>query len=760
MTITRGALLAGVAAMAIPGAVQAQTDGAAPEVQPSVPGAPAEETTGFRPIIVTAQRREESLQDIPLAISAFDSERIAESGFNDVEDLSSTVPNLNISALWGTSNPKIFMRGIGNNNFNQTAESKVAVYLDQVYLSAPSGQLFQMYDLDRIEVLRGPQGTFYGKNATGGAISVYSRLPDGDFEGYVRAGYGNYDAFDMEGAVSVPLGDTLSARFAGTYQRRDGYLTDLGTGRQVNDVDQWAARAIFRWQPTTDVDIRLNIHGGGSDSTHNNSAHRGIFDPVQLAGGAFVKLPSSAIIAGQGVDLFGYRDPNPDPYVNTYERDTFADIDLIGVSLVGDFTFGRGFTLTSVTGFERSERHVLQEGNGAPSTIFTIDWGPSEFETISQELRLSSPAEDRFSWLIGVFAYHERGEVNNFYNLADVSFALGGLEAFDQFYVQETDTYAAFAQAEFDITERLSLTIGGRINYEERNLDHRSFGTDANRMSLLPGPLFDIALEEGWTEWSGRAALSYEFTDDVMAFVSVNRGFTSGGFNTGAFNDPVGALEIYDPEIVVSYEAGLRTTLLDRRVQFNATAFLYDYSDLQVFTFTAGGLQFIENASDARISGLEFELQALVTDNFEVGGSLGLLDSEYRNFTRQVGGVVEDLSGNRLTGAPNTQFNVYGRYTLPTDIGDFTLRGDFTYTGNRFYDERQLRELSSEGATTNLDMRFSWTSIDERIELAVWAKNLTDEVNIIDVVEVGLFGYQNVWYNTPRTYGLTLGYRF
>jgi len=243
-------------------------------------------------------------------------------------------------------------------------------------------------------------------------------------------------------------------------------------------------------------------------------------------------------------------------------------------------------------------------------------------------------------------------------------------------------------------------------------------------------------------------------------FASVNRGFTSGGFNTGAFNDPVGAQRTFDPETVISYEAGIKSTLLDRRLKLNATAFLYDYSDLQVFTFTAGGLQFIENASNARIKGIEFEIQTVPVDNLELGASLGFLKSEYRNFTRATGGVVEDLSGNRLIGAPNTQINLVGKYTVPTDVGDFWLRGDYSYTGNRFYDERQLRELSSEGGTSNLNASIGYTGLDETLELTLWVKNLTKEVSIIDVVEVGLFGYQNVWYNMPRTYGVSLEYRF
>lgn len=718
-----------------------------------------DEVFKLREIIVTAQRRTESLQDVPLAVSALDSTRIREAGFRDVEDLAGSVPSLNISALFGTSNPKIFMRGIGNNNFNQTSESKVAVYLDQVYLSAPSGQLFQMYDLERIEILRGPQGTLYGKNATGGAISVYSKLPDDTSEGYLRAGVGNFGSTQLEGAVTVPLSDTLSARVAGTWLKRDGYMTDLGTGQKVNDQDQWAARGILRWRPSESIDISLNIHGGSSDATNNNSAHRGLFDPTQLALGNLVRLDGEDVVQGRGVDVVGYSDPDPDPYVNTFGTETFAKVDIFGASLVGDFDFDAG-VLTSVTGFERSERKIRQEGNGSPSTIFTIDWGPSTFESISQEFRFASHSDGAFNWLVGAFGFHERGQVSNFYDLTDVSAFLGGVEAFDQSYVQKTDTLGVFAQASLDFTDRLTFTLGGRINYEKRTLDHQSFATTRDKVSLLPGPLIDLDLEDSWTEWSGRIALDYQVADGVLAFVSANRGFTSGGFNTGAFNDPLGAVRTFDPETLVSYEAGLKSTLLDGRAQLNLTGFIYDYSDLQVFTFTPSGLQFIENASDASVKGVELELQALLFPNFELGGNLSLMESEFQEFIRVVGGVAEDLSGNRLIGAPNFQANIFAKYTIPFDSGNFWIRGDFTHTGNRYFDERQIIDLSSEGSTQNLNASIGYTSDDDSWEVSIWAKNLTDEVNLIDGVSVDLFGYQNLWYNIPRTYGVTLEYHF
>lgn len=703
-------------------------------------------------IVVTAQRRSESLQEVPLAVSALDAQTLREGGYVDVEDLSAQVPNLQVSALWGTSSPKIFMRGVGNNNFNQTAESKVATYLDQVYLGAPSGQLFQMFDLERVEVLRGPQGTLYGKNATGGAITVASRLPDATTGGYARLGLGNYDAVEAEGALNIPLSDTLQTRTAATYRKRDGYLTDLGTNDRVNDADQWAARSIWRFEPAEGREFILNVHGGASRSTHNNSSHRGLFDPAALALGQIVRLPTSQIIAGGGIDILGYRDPNPDPYVNTYGTATFADIDLFGTSLLANIGLG-DYTLTSVSGYERSRRHVLQEGNGAPSTIFTIDWGPSDFEQLSQEVRITSPDDARLRWVAGLFVFDESGTVNNFYRLTAVNFALG-FDAFDQFYEQNTRDYAAFGQGTLELTDTLSLTVGARYTYEERDIDHVTYIGDENRNHILA--FVDVDLDESWTEWSGRVALDYKPSERLMFFASVNRGFTTGGFNTGAFNDPVGAAEIFDPEILTSYELGMKSTLLQERLRFNATTFLYDYKDLQVFTFTPSGQQFIENASDARASGLELELQALLTDHLEVSASAGLLRTEYENFVRG----TENLSGNRMIGAPEEQFGLRVKYELPVSFGTLGVRGDFTYTGHRYYDERELEEISSEGSSHNLDGSLTWTDLQQRLSISLWAKNLTDETTIIDVVDVGLFGYQNVWYNMPRTYGVTLNYDF
>lgn len=703
-------------------------------------------------VVVTAQRRSESLQDVPIAISALDARTLREGGYVDVEDLSGQVPNLQVSALWGTSAPKIFMRGVGNNNFNQTAESKVASYVDQVYLGAPSGQLFQMFDLERVEVLRGPQGTLYGKNATGGAISVASRTPTAIPGGYARLGFGNYDAIEAEAAINVPLSDTVQTRTAATYRKRDGYVTDLGTNEKVNDADQWAARSIWRFKPSDDLEVLLNVHGGASSSTHNNSTHRGLFDPAALALGQTVRLPSAQIIAGGGVDILGYRDPNADPYVNTYGTPTFADIDLFGTSLLANIGLG-DYTLTSITGYERSKRHVLQEGNGAPSTIFTIDWGPSDFQQLSQELRITSPDDARFKWVAGLFVFDESGEVNNFYRLTSVNFALG-FDAFDQFYEQNTRDYAAFGQGTLELTDTLSLTLGARYTYEERDIDHVTYIGDENRNHILA--FVDVDLEESWSEWSGRIALDYKPSASLMFFASVNRGFTTGGFNTGAFNDPVGAAEIFDPEILTSYELGMKSTLFSERVRFAATTFLYDYKDLQVFTFTPSGQQFIENASDAKASGLELELQALLTDRLEVTASAGLLRTEYENFVRG----SENLSGNRMIGAPEEQFALGFRYEQPTPFGNVTARGTFTHTGHRYYDERELEEISSQGSDYNLDGSVTWTDPRERFSVSLWGKNLTDETTIIDVVDVGLFGYQNVWYNMPRTYGVTLNYDF
>jgi iron complex outermembrane receptor protein len=420
------------------------------------------------------------------------------------------------------------------------------------------------------------------------------------------------------------------------------------------------------------------------------------------------------------------------------------------------------FTLTSVSGYERSDRHVLQDGNGAPSTLYSIDWGPSRFEQVSQEFRLSSPDTGRFKWIVGAFFFAEDGAVHNFYNLADAAAVLG-FEAFDQFYKVTTNDWAVFAHSTFDISDRLTLTTGARYTYEERSIDHQTFLSTAQRVHLNPAtltpaeiPFVNADLEDSWSEVSGRVALDYQFTPDIMAFASVNRGFTAGGFNSGSFTRQDLAETPYDPEELTSYEIGLKTTLFDRRARFNITAFYYDYSDLQVFLYTATNDQYIANASNAEVYGLEFELQTRFTPNWELNASLGLLSSEYQEFVQS--GV--DLSGNRLVGSPEVQGNIMSQYTVPLSVGSVTFRGDFTYTGERYYDERQFEEVSSQGSDTNLDAQAIFRNANDSFEFSLWARNLTDEVTIIDIVDVGAFGWQNVWYNAPRTYGVEIAFKF
>ena len=459
------------------------------------------------------------------------------------------------------------------------------------------------------------------------------------------------------------------------------------------------------------------------------------------------------MVAGEGVDLLGYRDPNPDPYVNTYGTDTFAKIKLIGGSLLANIDLAQGNTLTSVSGYEKSKRHVLQEGNGAPSTIFTIDWGPSDFTQFTQELRLTSPADAKYPWMAGLFYLTEEGDVNNFYNLSDVAFALG-FDAFDQYYTQDTEGLAGFGQVVFNLRDNYTLTVGGRYSYEERKLEHTTYIGDADRNHYLP--LVQAKLKDDWAEWSGRVALDYKPRETVTLYASISRGFTAGGFNTGAFNDPVGALEIFDPEILLSYELGAKTLLFDRKLRFNITAFYYDYSDLQVFTFNEAGLQFIENASDAEVKGLEVEAMAIPWEGLEISTSLGLMDSQYKNFVTSQG----DLSGNRLIGSPKIQFNAVVQYTQALVSGSLVYRADVTHTGMRYYDENQRYDMSSEGSDTNVDLKFSYITAEENLQVGLWVKNATDETVIIDAVDVGLFGYQNLWYNMPRTYGIEVLYHF
>ena len=687
-------------------------------------------------VTVTARKTSENIQDVPLSVSAFDAEALEAYGFTDSLDIDDQVPNLEIKTFGG--NPNIFIRGVGNNDFNATTVSPVSIYSDDVVQGLTGGQLMQMFDLERVEVLRGPQGTLFGRNTTGGAINFYSRNPGKTKDGYLRVGLGNYNLTELEAAGTITVSDKLATRIAGKMTQDDGYLRNLFDGERANATDLAAARMITRYEPNDTLEILWNIHVGRDRSDY----HQG--KPVGAVNGA---------------DVLGYSDPQPnDPWViNVNETDNRHHADTWGTNLRVIQQFG-DFEFKSITAYESVDTDYLGDIDQSPNDLDELRF-QQDGEQVSQEFNLSYEGGADWSWIAGLFYLEEDFQYNTSGSLfGAIPSAALPLDAESQ---RDTTTYAAFGEATYRFTDKFSVTGGLRYTVEEKDATLDSllvYGTgtapDGATIPLIP----ETMVSDEWDAWSGRLLAKYELTPDSMAYGSVSRGFRSGGFNLGAFFDP-NELTTVDPEFLTSYELGLKTTLLDGRLRANMAVFVYDYSDLQVFTFTQGSstanpiVIALENAANADVSGFEGEFTALPLDDMMLTLGVGYLDSTYKDYMSNIAG---DLSGNRLPGAPEWNINFAGQHDFHLP-GDFVLtpRAEYVFVDQRYYDPNELEAISSRGSHDLFNARLTLRPADANWEIALWGKNLADEAYIVDAGDLtATFGFIPTYYGERRRFGI------
>lgn len=719
----------------------------------SAPDAPienlAQNSGGIGPIVVTAQRREQSLQDVPLSITALDSEQIRNSGFTNSLAIGDHVPNLEIKTFGGV--PNIFIRGVGNNDFNSSSVSPISIYRDDVVVASTGSQIFSLFDLDRIEVLRGPQGTLFGKNTTGGAIQYISRLPDDVFEGYARAGYGRFDLFEAETAASIPLADGLSMRLAGLVRRRDGERTNIFTGDDAINVDEAAVRGILRYHPDSSLDIRLSA-GTGRDRS----------DYLQ-------PKPFGTINGG---DLFGYSDPAPDDVsILNFNGESRNHSDNFWISLNATIDLGGGFTFRSITGYDETDIDNRVDVDGGPFRIDEITF-LTETDQISQEFQLVYDG-DIVNGLFGVFYFDENLDARSEADLVgELSFADGAVPLITE-ASRDNTSYAVFGQATIAVTDDLSITGGMRYTWDEVTAEHRGFLVPGFFDPDIPnGAEIDLVpfgrLSDTFEAFSWRVAVDYDFTDDIMGYATVNRGFKSGTFNIGIITSLAERTQV-EPEFLTAYEVGLKTTLFDRRVRLNVSAFYYDYTDLQVLSVNQQGSGIptlgLDNAADAEITGLEFELYARPVDGLDLGLNFGLLDASYQNYTSgaidPATGLPRDFSGNRLPGAPEFTLSSFAQYSFPvSDDLEASFRAEYNYTGKKFYNNAEDELVSSREGYGLVNIRATLGAANDDWEIAFWARNLFGEDYIVDATDLRDFGLIPLYYGERATWGLEATFRF
>lgn len=718
-------------------------------------------------IVVTAQRRAENLQEVPVSVTAMTGAQLQNQRVGDVLALSGLAPGLQIKTDDNAANPRMFIRGIGVNDFNPGTASAVGVYVDGVYVASPLAQLAGFYDLEQVEVLRGPQGTLYGRNTTGGAINVVTRKPTTTPGGDIAVEYGRFNAVNAQGGFGGPIaGDVLSFRISGLYDKNDGYTTNRLTGNKGNDANRWATRLALRYQPddklTADLSLSLNQSRGGSIWTYNRSLvaqtpeAAGDFDPSL----GYAVCKPAFYTSGQCTNVLGYANTSSNLYEGDYRFEGKDIVKLFGATASVSYDLG-DMTLYSITGYQRAARDDWEDTDANPLQVISARYIALQ-ETASQEFRLQSNGQGPTRWVTGLYwAKDDLSNDSRYDVLGDLRAPTpdnptgmdpaASIGVFGWPLTQKTRSWAVFGQLDHDLTSRLTFTAGLRYSVDDKSFHYVS-DVDYGLLTL-----FTYDGDKTFKSLSGRLGLRYALTDDANLYATYNRGYKSGGFFTGQTTAPED-LGPYDDETVDAFEVGAKSEFLDRRLRLNAAAFYYDYQDLQVYTVIQRGalsVQYFTNASAARVYGAEGEIEARPVRGLSLTLGAALLNAEYKDFVS----VGQDYSGNRLPSAPKASVNGVVRYEHPLPVGDFAGQLDFTYRSKVFFDTANTERLSDKGRAY-VNGQLGWKLDGGRYELGVWGKNLFDETNILDITAIEGLGFDVFSMGPPRTYGLYLRARY
>ncbi|WP_372784750.1 TonB-dependent receptor [Phenylobacterium sp.] len=714
-------------------------------------------------VIVTAQKREERLLDVGLAVSSLNAETLRTQRVANSGDLVGLAPNLDVKENIPGAQAIVTVRGVGLNDFSSTNNSTVGVYVDDVFLASFAEMDFNLYDLERIEVLKGPQGTLYGRNSTAGAINIISAGPSlaGD-SGVVSATAGNFGRYEGEAAVNLVASDQLAFRFSGkAIKQDDGYWTSRTLRSGLGQQDILLGRAQMLWRPTEATTVKLKLEAERNRSSIGSGKFFGTIPAV--VGATCPNFANPAVCT----DSHGFTDTNPDPFSVTTGHAAPYRVSQTNATLHVDQDLG-SVRLSSVTGYIDFKRGFYIDADAAPTTDAEFDQN-DKVRQFTQELRLAGGMAGRATWLIGAYYSWDRVQTFSPGFLHDL-FNTNALITADQ----KTESRAVFGQVDWTLTPRLKLVTGLRYTDEDRSYvggttDLNSFGLSFLCFAVgacalgAPGThvlsLEDASIHD--RNWSWRGGLNFKPNDDSLVYGTIARGTKSGGFFNGITTNSF-ALAPYRPEQLTDYEAGVKTRLLDRTLQFEASVFWYDYKDLQTQTFTnVGAVSLIKlgNVGKATVKGLDAQVTWLPVRGLTLNAGLGLLDTELGSFsTAGAAGVIIVPKGNKLPNAPDASFNGQARYEWPV-TGDWTaaVQAAAHYSSKVFKESLNTPSLSA-GSYWLLDARASLAS-RAGWEFAVWGKNLGDERYVTQATDDGLgMGYRV--FNAPRTYGVSVTKRF
>ncbi len=691
--------------------------------------APADRTGQLEDIVVTAQRKTERLQDVPISVNAITGDTMAARGVTDTFDLQTVVPGLSITRVATVSTP--YLRGVGSDGANPNQEASVATYVDGVYYAAPFGNLFSFNNIDRIEVLKGPQGTLFGRNATGGVIQIITRRPSHETAGEAYAGYGNYDTVEAGGYLTTGLTDAIAIDLAVQYRDQgNGWGRNTVTGTDIYKGREFGVRSKLLLTPGERTEITL---------TGDYAYSRNDFNTYNRAPG----VPDADGVVRNP----GRYDANGDTVSDAKTRQRG-----LALHIEHDLDFAN---FVSISAYRNSNGYNIFDYDTSPTRIVSPVVLFQQVKTFSQEVQLISAPGSTIDWTVGAY-YFDSKPVYEPSRLCGVGVVPTGCQ--DIYGRQHTKSLSGYAQATANLTDALHLTGGIRYTHETQRLTG-GFQTFDDATGLATGPVFAAPVQkQKFNEPTWRIALDYDVVPDVKLYASYNRGLKSGGFNLQGPGGPG-----YDPEFLDAYEIGLKSELFDRRVRFNIAAFHYDFKDIQVAVIQGTTAATI-NAAKARMRGIDADLAVAVTPDITFTANGAYVDGEFRDFPNPAvypqsvfdpAVVLANAKGLPTTRTPKFTGSVGLDYRIPTAAGDFSLSGNLYHnSGFSWEASNRYRQKSYE----LLNLSVGWTSSDEALSVRVWGQNLTDTKYLSQGVSAAVGDLRS--YAAPRTYGVTLSTRF
>ena len=689
-----------------------------------------QESRDYEEVIVTAQKREQALVDVPISMTAFDSEQLEKTRAKTIKDVQALVPNFSFEKVNGFSN--ISIRGVGGGGRNIGFDSRSGLYIDGVYIGQASALSQPLFGIKQVEVLRGPQGHLFGRNTVSGAVSLTSETPSDEFQGMFRAVVGNYGTYEAYMTVEGAMNDSVSGRLSTAYETRDGFGVNLFDNSELDALERKSIRGQLSFTMSDELTLDVFADYSTTDTTK----------PVgEAQTGGFAT----------GSTQF----PTPPRQVNT-NVSPIDDYDNKGISFNFNYDLTNDHSLSLISAYRRSEQHKLNDTDYSPLDLVNAEFFDDGTQ-VSHELRLTSPGDQRIRYVVGL--YYLREDATNF-RPAHVGTGISPTP-FDITIDTDlvTNAYAAFTSIDADLTDNLILNLGLRYTDESKNV----------RYSLSNGPAFGLGIANDFRDKisSSKATptvgLTYAINDDSNIYIKYSTGFKSGGFNVGFISqNSIDTGIDFKEETVDSYELGIKGNSSDGRMSFDLAVFTATYKDFQILQFIEIGNNLtdiqLRNAARVNTNGLEGSISYQASDKLNLGLSFGLLNAEFDSFP-DAAGVGVDFTGNKLPNAPKASGATTINYSMPLTHGELEWYAEYSYRQHSFSEANNDPVASFLPTRTLFNTRITYLPNSDKWSASLWAKNLFDK-EYLDLRGRDFLGNDFLSRGDPRTYGIDVNWRF